>query len=67
MDQQAMDVDWDVNETTVDEAMSDLTELEAFAKNKSTKQIYKKKGTKPKDVNPEIEYPEWDYGDYDID
>ena len=62
MDQQAMDVDWDVNETTVDEAMSDLTELEAFAKNKSTKQIYKKKGTKPKDV-----FPDYDPGDYDID
>ena len=31
---------------------------------KITKQIHKKKGTKPKDVNPEVEYPEYDY---DID
>ena len=61
------DWDWDGIDTTADDAMTDLTELEAFAKNKSTKQIYKKKGTKPKDVNPEIEYPEWDYGAYDID
>ena len=36
--------------------MSDLTELEAFAKKKSTKQIYKKKGTKKKDVNPDEGY-----------
>jgi hypothetical protein len=54
-DPEAMDVDWDVNETTVDEAMSDLTELEAFAKNKSTKQIHKKKGTKKKDVFPDYD------------
>ena len=57
-----MDIDWDINPTTVDDAMSDLTELEAFAKNKSTKQIHKKKGTKPKDV-----FPDYDPGDYDID
>jgi len=62
MDQQAMDVDWEGTMTTVDEAMSDLTELEAFAKNKTTKQIHKKKGTKPKDV-----FPDYDPGDYDID
>ena len=62
MDQQAMDIDWEGKMTTVDEAMSDLTELEAFAKNKTTKQIYKKKGTKPKDV-----FPDYDPGDYDID
>ena len=47
--------------TTVDDAFSDLTELEAFAKNKTTKQIHKKKGTKPKDV------PDYDdvFFDYD--
>jgi hypothetical protein len=62
MDQAAMDIDWDGTMTTVDDAMSDLTELEAFAKNKTTKQIHKKKGTKPKDV-----FPDYDPGDYDID
>ena len=62
MDPNAMDIDWDANYTTVDDAMSDLTELEAFAKSKSTKQIHKKKGTKPKDV-----FPDYDPGDYDID
>ena len=35
--------------------MSDLTELEAFAKSKSTKQIHKKKGTKKKDVAPDVD------------
>ncbi len=67
-DPEAMDIDWDINETTVDEAMSDLTELEAFAKNKTTKQIHKKKGTKPKDVNPEeMSDLDWDdiYDPYD--
>ena len=36
------DPDWDFDgiETTVDDAMSDLTELEAFATKKSTKQIH---------------------------
>jgi len=58
----AADIDWDANYTTVDDAMSDLTELEGFAKSKSTKQIHKKKGTKPKDV-----FPDYDPGDYDID
>ncbi len=62
MDPNAMDIDWDANYTTVDDAMSDLTEIEAFAKNKTTKQIHKKKGTKPKDV-----FPDYDPGDYDID
>ena len=62
MDPHAMDIDWDANITSVDDAMSDLTELEAFAKKKSTKQIHKKKGTKPKDV-----FPDYDPGDYDID
>ena len=56
MDQAAMDIDWDGTMTTVDDAMSDLTELEAFAKNKSIKQIHKKKGTKPKDVFPDYDY-----------
>ena len=44
--------------------MTDLTELEAFAKNKSTTQIHKKKGTKKKDVFPEYDPPEPDY-DFD--
>jgi len=57
-----MDIDWDANITSVDDAMSDLTELEAFAKSKSTKQIHKKKGTTKKDV-----FPDYDPGDYDID
>jgi len=61
----AADIDWDVNMTTVDDAMSDLTELEAFAKNKTTTQIHKQKGTKPKDVFPD--YDPGDYDDYDID
>ena len=56
MDQQAMDVDWQGKITDVDDAMSDLTELEAFAKNKTTTQIHKKKGTKPKDVFPDYDY-----------
>ena len=34
--------------------------LSLFAKSKSTKQIHKKKGTKPKDV-----FPDYDPGDYD--
>ena len=52
------DPDWDFDgvERTVDDALSDLTELEAFAKKKTTKQIHKKKGTKPKDVNPDEGY-----------
>ena len=61
------DWDWDWSQTTVDDAITDLTELEAFAKNKSTKQIYKKKGTKKKDVNPEVEYDDTYDLDYDID
>jgi len=56
------DVDFDVNYTSADEAMSDLTELEAFAKKKTVKQIHKKKGTKPKDV-----FPDYDPGDYDFE
>ena len=54
-DPQAMDVDWEGRITDVDDAMSDLTELEAFAKNKTTKQIHKKKGTKKKDVFPDYD------------
>ena len=56
------DWSWDGIETTADDALSDLTELEAFATKKTTKQIHKKKGTKPKDV-----FPDYDPGDYDID
>ena len=55
-DPNAMDIDWEGKMTTVDGAMSDLTELEAFAKNKTTTQIHKKKGTKPKDVFPDYDY-----------
>ena len=50
------DFELDGTMTTIDDAMSDLTELEAFAKSKSTKQIHKKKGTKPKDVFPDYDY-----------
>jgi len=49
------DVDFDLRETTVDDALSDLTEMEAFAKKKSTKQIHKKKGTTKKEVWPEFD------------
>jgi hypothetical protein len=62
------DIEFYGNETSVDGAISDLTELEAFAKNKTTKQIHKKKGTKPKDVNPEeMSDLDWDdiYDPYD--
>ena len=61
------DVELDGTMTTVDDAFSDLTELEAFAKNKSTKQIHKQKGTKPKDVNPDLEPSDYYDLDYDID
>ena len=64
VDPNALDVNWDGRITDVDDAMSDLTEIEAFAKNKTTKQIHKKKGTKKKDVFPDYD-PSWD--DYDID
>ena len=47
--------------TTVDDAITDLTELEAYAKNKTTKQIHKKKGTKKKDVFPDYDPPDYDY------
>ena len=65
MDSEAMDINWDINETTVDEAMSDLTELEAFAKNKTTAQIHKKKGTKPKEVFPDRDPSDYDWDDFD--
>ena len=64
------DPDWDWDGTSwdnVDDAITDLTELEAFAKNKTTKQIHKKKGTKPKDVFPEVEFDDTYDLDYDID
>ena len=54
------DVDYYGNETSVDGAISDLTELEAFAKNKTVKQIHKKKGTKPKDLRPSELEVDWD-------
>jgi len=53
------DIDYD-QYLDVDDAMSDLTELEAFAKNKSTKQIHKQKGTKKKDIFPDYDPPEYD-------
>jgi len=55
VDPHALDVNWDGRITDVDDAMSDLTEIEAFAKSKSTKQIHKQKGTKKKDVAPDYE------------
>jgi len=55
VDPNALDVNWDGRITDVDDAMSDLTEIEAFAKSKSTKQIHKQKGTKKKDVAPDYE------------
>ena len=61
------DVELDISESTVDNAMSDLTELEAFAKKKTVKQIHKKKGTTPKDVSPDYEPPDYYDLDYDID
>ena len=51
----------------VDDALSDLTELEAFAKKKFTKEIHKTKGTKPKKTSPDFEGPEPDLDDFDID
>ena len=48
----------------VDDALSDLTELEAFAKKKFTKEIHKTKGTKPKKTSPDFEGPEPDLDDY---
>ena len=59
-----IELDWS-DDMSVDEAMSDLTELEAFATNKTTKQIHKKKGTKKKDVDPGIDptdfFPDADF------
>ena len=49
------DIELDGTMTTVDDALTDLTELEAFAKSKSTKQIHKKKGTKKKEVFPDYD------------
>jgi hypothetical protein len=46
------DIELELDFTSADDAMSDLTELEAFANKKSVKQIHKKKGTKPKEVDP---------------
>ena len=61
------DIELDLDFTTADDAMSDLTELEAFANKKSVKQIHKKKGTKPKKTSPDFEGPEPDLDDFDID
>ena len=59
-----IELDWS-DDLSVDDAVSDLTELEAFAKNKTTKQIHKKKGTKKKDVDPGIDptdfFPDADF------
>ena len=54
-----IELDWDQYVGT-DDALSDFTELEAFAKNKSTKQIHKQKGTKKKDIFPDYDPPEYD-------
>ena len=56
-------VELDGDYASVDDAFSDLTELEAFAKKKLTKEIHKAKGTKPKNVTPEYDPP--DYPDID--
>ena len=48
----------------VDSAVSDLTELEAFAKKKLTKEVHKTKGTKPKNTSPDFDGPEPDLDDY---
>ena len=61
------DVELDIAESTVDSAVSDLTELEAFAKKKTIKDIHKKKGTTPKDVFPDYDPPDYYDLDYDID
>ena len=61
-------VELDGDYASVDDAFSDLTELEAFAKKKLTKEIHKAKGTKPKNVTPEYDppdYPDIDYPDVD--
>ena len=52
---------------SADDALSDLTELEAFAKKKLTKEVHKTKGTKPKNTSPDFEGPEPDLDDFDID
>ena len=58
------DVELDVIDSPVDSALSDLTELEAFAKKKTIKDIHKKKGTTPKDVAPDWEPPDYDWDDF---
>ena len=57
------DVELDGDISTVEDAVSDLTELEAFAKKKTVKEIHKKKGTTPKDINPTWEPPDYDWDD----
>jgi len=58
-------VELDGDYASVNDAFSDLTELEAFAKKKLTKEIHKTKGTKPKNVTPEYDPP--DYPEPDLD
>jgi hypothetical protein len=58
-------VELDGDYASVDDAISDLTELEAFAKKKLTKEIHKAKGTKPKNVVPDPDLP--DYPEPDLD
>ena len=61
MDAAGEDIDWDVRATDTKNTMSDLTELEAYAKGTTAKKLHQVKGTKPIDVFP-------DYGtgpDYD--
>ena len=52
---------------SADDALSDLTELEAFAKKKLTKEVHKTKGTKPKNTSPDFDGPEPDLDDFDVD
>jgi len=61
------DVELEGEMFSADDALSDLTELEAFAKKKLTKEVHKTKGTKPKNTSPDFEGPEPDLDDFDVD
>ena len=47
----------------ISSSFSDNTK-EAFAKKKTVKEIHKKKGTTPKDTNPDWEPPDYDWDDF---
>jgi len=61
------DIELDLDFTSADDAISDLTELEAFAKKKTTKQMHAKKGTKPKEVDPDVDPTDFFDENLDID